>query len=147
MISSHFFDIMDNMIQNYLIILIIFSAFFSTAPATANIVTGTVKSIDFNKGTIVLTVINSSVKNQKEIIVRIKPVNLPKNLTTGKRIRTWGYYINKTSGIFQGKFVSKPGCRKWRRDSTGVRCRLGRKKCCFGKKKCDKDRKGHLKNR
>ncbi len=147
MISYHFFDIMDNMIQNYLIILIIVSAFFSTDPVAADIVTGTVKSIDFNKGIIVLTVINSSVKTQKEIIVRIKQVNLPKNITAGKRIRIWGHYINKTSSIFQGKSVSKPGYRKWKRDSTGVRCRLGRRKCCFGKKKCDKDRKGHLKNR
>ena len=110
----------------------------------SDVILGTVRAIDSEKGELLVNVIDSSSKEidpENTIIVKLDPENTNfSNFSNGKLIRVWGNYVNGTPGIFKVQAVSKRGMHGRKNDPTGVRSRLGRGRGSFGR---GRNNKGH----
>jgi len=130
--------------RNYLVILILIFSTYAFAAQAADVLLGTVRALDIEKGEILVNVIDSSaedIKQEKTIVVKVDPKNTDfSNFRTGKLIRVWGRYVNGVQGMFEAQSVSKRGVHGRKNDPTGVRSRLGRGHGTFGR---GKQGKGH----
>ncbi|QTA82191.1 Uncharacterized protein dnl_45620 [Desulfonema limicola] len=106
------------------------SILYAFAVQAADVILGTVETIDSHKGEMTVNIIDSSAKDleqEKTITIKFDPEDTDiSNFSTGRLIRVWGSYVNGVSGIFKAQSFSKKGFQGMRNDPTGVRSRLGR---------------------
>ncbi|OQX20361.1 MAG: hypothetical protein BWK80_35815 [Desulfobacteraceae bacterium IS3] len=116
----------------FIFILIIFFNIAVKPAGAADVLLGTVASVDRESGEIVLKLEElpdktTSPAEAQKITVKISPDRMPEYIVIGKTLRVWGEYINGGSLIFQAENIR--GCcfgRGMNADPTGVRSRLGR---------------------
>ena len=113
-------------------------------PAVAmDIILVTVRSVDSKSGKLVLQIIAPTKHHKKKIIVHTNPVQLPKYVAAGKVLRVWGIYTPKGITKFRVLHI-RPGhfhgCKK---DPTGVRSRIGKRKKRFRHRFHHKGHLGH----
>ncbi len=101
-----------------LLLLILFPAV-----AEAEMVAGTVLSVNRAQGTIVFRT-----DTQQELLIQTDISPLPGRVTAGKRIRIWGSY-KPGSNYFTATDIRGPG-KNIHRDPTGVRARISKRKHC-----------------
>ncbi|MFH2219760.1 MAG: hypothetical protein ABII68_08875 [Pseudomonadota bacterium] len=101
--------------------LFILLAHFVTVPATAaDLLQGTVVSIDRKGGRLILR----QADTQKNVDVVILPDLVPGFLKAGDRITAWGQYIQRDPDVFQARKITRDRSREPGNDPTGVRSRL-----------------------
>jgi len=123
--------------RTYLVILILIFSSYASAVQAADVILGTVNSINHEKGEMVINVIDilahdlelENGQNQETIVVKFDPKDSEfLNISSGRLIRVWGNYINDSSKIFKSQSMSQRGFNGRKNDPTGVRSRLGRGK-------------------
>jgi len=103
-----------------LLLLVIISA---PVPAGAEMMAGTVVSVDREQGTFVLRT-----EGQQEVQVHTGISQLPWRMIAGKKIRIWGKY-GPDDKNFTATDIRGSG-NKRHHDPTGVRARIGNGKYC-----------------
>ena len=108
-----------------LVILIFFICLSSLPAMAADVIMGTVQSIDRDRGELALKVMDSSADDLEEVIVKADPEELS-SISVGKVIRVWGNYESGMTGTFQAESITGRSLHGRKHDPTGVRSRLGR---------------------
>jgi len=103
-----------------LALLIIIFHFVAVPAMAMELLTGTVISVDREKGRLLL----QHAKTKNLVTVVIRPNRLPRFLEAGSKVKIWGDYNKRDPRTFKAKEIvqDRPG---WpRKDPTGVRSRL-----------------------
>jgi len=108
--------------SKYLLILFLF-LISAPVPAGAEMMAGTVLTVDREQGTFVL---RTDTRQEVEVHTDISP--LPGRMMSGKRVRIWGVY-DPDSQSFTATDIRGPGKNR-QHDPTGVRARIGNGKYC-----------------
>ena len=98
-------------------------ALLGPAVCRAEMISGTVFSMDRQQNTFVLIT-----ENKEKILVNREAAGLPFHMRVGKRIRVWGTYSVDTTQ-FLATDIRGPG-RHHGQDPTGARARLGKRRNC-----------------
>ncbi len=118
--------------RTYFIFIMIFFNIAVKPVGAADMLLGTVASVDRETGEIVLQLDELPDKTaypaqSKTITVKISPDHIPECVAIGKTVRVWGEYINGGGPVFQAEHIRGGGFgRGMNADPTGVRSRLGR---------------------
>lgn len=133
--------------RTYLVFLVLFFLFAAHTAGASDVILGTIKSINPEKGELIIDVMDTSAgfpAQEKEILVQINPGNTDlSGLRTGKLIRLWGNFVKDSPGIFEAGSLSQGGMHGRKSDPTGVRSRLGRGRGSFGRGMNSKGRGRH----
>jgi hypothetical protein len=98
-----------------------------TASAHAEMITGTVVTVEREKGIFYLRT-----DRQQEIQVRTRLFQLPKRLIPGRQVRVWGDF-SRDNTVFAATDIRGAGKNR-HHDQTGVRARIGNGKYCLKSK-------------
>lgn len=74
---------------------------------------------------------DGSVKEEKRVDVTIPKEQLPKDLQPGHVVRIWGGMKSET-GVIRATSLQGSGTRRYAKDPTGVRRRIGKSRTHFG---------------
>lgn len=133
--------------RNYPIILssLILIVFFTTPAKGDELILGTVRSVDRDKGEVLLDLPESPWESlgkdaaefgkNEPVTVRMPSADLPSSLAPGSVVRVWGNFSAGDRRMFQAEAIrsrppgtshnlSPPGGPPFKRDPTGVRGRL-----------------------